>query len=299
MAMAKFNFFSSPNNSSPFKQLWRLFQKNHFALVASWIFIFMLFIAIFGPLISPYSPYVQDQESLLLPPSWNLEGHIQFVFGTDALGRDIFSRILTGISYSFGLAIVAVFLALTIGLLIGTMAGFSKGIRASFLNHILDIALTMPSLLIAIVIVAILGPGIENTFWAVVLAMSPQFIHHVRTEIADLLDKDFVIAYKLDGANKLQTFRYALLPNMFENLVITSTMAISSSVLDIVVLGFIGIGAQSPEPELGSMIADNLDVFYISPWTVMIPGIVLFLCILSTNVVGDGLRHALKERRLQ
>lgn len=297
--MAKFKFFSSPTNSSPLKQLWRLFQKNHFALVSSWILIFMVLVSIFGPLIAPYSPYYQHQDALLAPPSWEMAGHIQFVFGTDALGRDIFSRILVGISYSFGLALIAVLLALTLGFLIGSLAGFSRGVKASTLNHLLDIALTMPSLLIAIVIVAILGPGIENTFWAVVLAMLPQFIHHIRTEIADLLEKDFVIAYRLDGASKFQTFRYALLPNMFENLVIFSAMAVSSSVLDIVVLGFLGIGAQSPEPELGVMIADNLDVFYLNPWTVMLPGIVLFLCIISSNIVGDGLRHALKERRRQ
>jgi len=186
-----------------------------------------------------------------------------------------------GISYSFGLGILAVIVALTFGLLIGTLAGFSKGIRASFLNHILDIALTMPSLLIAVVIVAILGPGIANAFWAVVLAMLPQFIHHIRTDVADMLNKDFVIAYRLDGANSWQVFRFALLPNMIENIVIFSTMAISSAVLDIAVLGFIGIGSQSPEPELGTMIADSLGVFYLSPWAVMLPGITLFLCILS------------------
>ncbi|NVK23803.1 MAG: ABC transporter permease subunit [Gammaproteobacteria bacterium] len=297
--MAKFKIFSTPINSSPLKQLWRAFHQNHFALVASWGLMFMVFIAIFGGLLAPYSPYVQHQDALLMPPAWHDEGNIRFMFGTDALGRDILSRILEGTGYSFGLAIIAVLLALSIGFFIGTIAGFSKGVKASFLNHILDVALTMPSLLIAIVIVAILGPGISNTFWAVVLAMLPQFIHHVRTEISELLDKEFVVAYTLDGANKFQTFRFALLPNMIERLVIFSTMAISSAVLDIVVLGFIGIGAQSPEPELGAMIADNLDVFYLSPWTVMLPGIALFLCILFTNIVGDGLRHALKKRRRQ
>ena len=297
--MAKFKIFSSPINSSPFTQLWRVFKINHFALVASWVLLFMIFIAIFGSLLAPYSPYFQDQDALLIPPSWHIEGHIQFVFGTDALGRDIFSRILTGVSYSFGLAIIAVLLALLLGFLIGAFAGFSKGVKSSVLNHFLDIALTMPSFLIAIVIVAVLGPGIYNTFWAVVLAMLPQFIHHVRSEISDLMDKEFVIAYRLDGANKLQIFQYALLPNMIERLTIFSTMAISSAILNIVILGFIGIGAQSPEPELGVMIANNLDVFYLTPWTVMLPGFVLFLCILSTNIVGDGLRHALKERRGQ
>lgn len=297
--MAKFKLFSPQSNSSPLKQLWGLFQRNHFALVASWVLLAMIIIALFSPVLAPYSPYEQHSDALLVPPSWDAEGKIYYPFGTDALGRDILSRVTMGVSYSFGLGIVAVVMALSIGLLIGTLAGFSRGIKASVLNHILDVALTMPSLLIAIVIVAILGPGLANTFWAVVLAMLPQFIHHVRTEISDLLDKDYVIAFKLDGANKLQLFRYAIMPNMIENLVIFSTMAVSSAVLDIVVLGFIGIGAQSPQPELGVMIADSLDVFYLSPWTVMLPGIFLFLCILSTNIVGDGLRHALKERRIQ
>ncbi|WP_210562210.1 ABC transporter permease subunit [Psychrosphaera aestuarii] len=297
--MAKFRLFSSPSNYSPLKQLWSLFERNHFALVAFWIFLIMLVISVFGPFIAPYSPYQQHPEALLVPPAWEPEGQINYLFGTDGLGRDILSRVLIGISYSFGLAIVAVILALTIGVLIGTLAGFSKGIRASVLNHVLDIALIMPSLLIAIVIVAVLGPGIANTFWAVVLAMLPQFIHHVRTEVADLLNKDFVIAYKLDGANKIQLFQYALLPNLVEGIVIFSAMAISSAILDIVVLGFIGIGAQTPEPELGTMIADSLDVFYLSPWTVMLPGLILFICILSVNIVGDGLRRALKDRRLQ
>ncbi len=297
--MAKFRIFSAPNNASPFRQLWRLFQRNHFSLVASWVFLFFIFVAIFAPIFAPYSPYEQHSNALLIPPAWDLAGKINYPFGTDALGRDIFSRVLLGVGYSFGLAIVAVFLALTLGVLIGLLAGFSKGVRSSILNHLLDVLLTMPSLLIAIVIVAILGPGIANTFWAVVLAMLPQFIHHIRTEVSDLLEKDFVIAYRLDGANNFQIFRYALLPNLIEHLIIFSTMAISSAVLDIVVLGFIGIGAQSPEPELGAMIADSLDVFYLNPWTVMLPGLVLFLCVLSTNIVGDGLRHALKERRVQ
>lgn len=297
--MAKFKWFTAPNNSSPIRQLWRIFQLNHFALVASWIFLFMLFLTVFSPLIAPYSPLQQHPDALLIPPAWNDEGTIAYPFGTDALGRDIFSRVIAGLAYSFGLAIIAVSLSLSIGLLTGTLAGFSRGVRSSILNHFLDVALIMPSLLIAIVIVAVLGSGIGNTFWAVVLAMLPKFTHNIRTQVSDLLNRDFVIAYRLDGATNWQIFVKALLPNMIENIIIFSTMAISAAISDIVVLGFIGIGAQSPEPELGTMIADSLDVFYISPWTVILPGSLLFLCILSTNVVGDGLRNALKQRRVE
>ena len=297
--MGRFKLPSINTDSSPLIQLWWLFQRNHFALVASWVFLFMVAVSILAPIIAPYSPLEQHSDLLFHPPSWHPEGSISHPFGTDSLGRDIFSRTLYGVGYSFGLALIAVAIAVSVGLIIGVFSGFSKGLQASAINNLLDILLIMPSLLIAIVIVAILGTGISNTFWAVVLALLPQFIHQIRIQVSELLTQDFVIAYRLDGANNFQLFRYALLPNMIEKIIITGSMSISSAVLDISILGFIGIGAQSPEPELGTMISDSLGVFYLNPWTVFLPGLILFLCVLSTNIVGDGIALALKQRRLE
>jgi cationic peptide transport system permease protein len=173
----------------------------------------------------------------------------------------------------------------------------SKGVKSSIFNHLLDLALTIPSLLLAIVIVAVLGPGLLNTIWAIMLALLPQFVHGVRNAIAQQLKQDYVTAYRLDGANQRQLLFSVILPNIWEQLVLMGAMALSTAVLDIAALGFLGIGAQSPTAEWGAMIADSLDSIYLAPWTVALPGLLIFITVLAVNLVGDGLRVAMKKRR--
>ena len=146
-------------------------------------------------------------------------------------------------------------------------------------------------------IVAILGPGLANTIWAIMLALLPQFVHGVRNAIQDQLKQDYVVAYRLDGANSWQVLFSVILPNVWEQLILLSTMALSTAILDIAALGFLGLGAQSPTAEWGSMIADSLDSIYLAPWTVALPGLLIFIAVLSVNLVGDGLRVAMKKRR--
>jgi len=232
-----------------------------------------------------------------MPPSWSELGLVQYPFGTDDLGRDMFSRFLVGTRYTFGIAVITVLGALIAGLLLGTLAGMSRGVKSSVFNHILDLALTIPSLLLAIIIVAILGPGLLNTIWAIMLALLPQFVHGVRNAIAEQLNQDYVIAYRLDGANNLQVFRRIILPNIWERLTVTATMALSTAILDIAALGFLGLGAQAPTAEWGAIIADSLDLIYVAPIGVALPGLLIFLAVLSVNLVGDGLRTAVKKRR--
>jgi cationic peptide transport system permease protein len=222
---------------------------------------------------------------------------VKYPLGTDDLGRDLISRLMRGSSYTFGLAILAVIGALAGGLVLGALAGMSKGFKSSTFNHLLDLALTIPSLLLAIVIVAILGPGLANTIWAIMLALLPQFVHGVRNAIQDQLKQDYVVAYRLDGANSWQILFSVILPNVWEQLILLSTMALSTAILDIAALGFLGLGAQSPTAEWGSMIADSLDSIYLAPWTVALPGLLIFIAVLSVNLVGDGLRVAMKKRR--
>ncbi|WP_199611521.1 ABC transporter permease subunit [Flocculibacter collagenilyticus] len=295
--MAKFKLYYEEYNLSPFEQLWNNFKKNHLALLGLWCFTLLLLIAIWAPVISPYDPNANNSDILLMPPSWVVNGQVNYLFGTDDLGRDIFSRLLVGTSYTFGLSILSVLCAMIIGLILGSLAGLSKGVKSSFLNHILDIALSIPSLLIAIIIVAILGPGLLNTVWAVILALLPQFIHSIRNSVQEELQKDYVTAYKMDGASPLKVLFVGIFPNIFETLVIVATMAISSAILDITALGFLGLGAHPPLSEWGAMLADSLDLLSIAPWTVALPGIMIFISVFSTNLVGDGLRDALKRRR--
>jgi cationic peptide transport system permease protein len=296
--MARFRLLADEHQArSPLWQLWREFARQHSAVAGLALFSAFFVLAIIAPLLTPHAPYLQNDNLLLLPPSWSELGLVQYPFGTDDLGRDMFSRFLVGTRYTFGIAVITVLGALIAGLLLGTLAGMSRGVKSSVFNHILDLALTIPSLLLAIIIVAILGPGLLNTIWAIMLALLPQFVHGVRNAIAEQLNQDYVIAYRLDGANNLQVFRRIILPNIWERLTVTATMALSTAILDIAALGFLGLGAQAPTAEWGAIIADSLDLIYVAPIGVALPGLLIFLAVLSVNLVGDGLRTAVKKRR--
>ncbi|MFT4927913.1 MAG: cationic peptide transport system permease protein [Phenylobacterium sp.] len=294
--MAKFDIYFEDRNTSPMQRLWLLFKERHPARIGLWLFLSLLVLAILAPLISPYSPYFHNQTALLMPPAWSSAGHVDYMLGTDDLGRDILSRLMNGARLTFGLSIISVLVALFVGLFIGALAGMSSGVKSSFLNHLLDLALSIPSLLIAIIIVAILGPGLANTVWAIILSSLPLFIHATSNAVSDELKKDYAIAYRLDGASRYQVLVHAILPNIFESLIIVATMALSNAILDIAALGFLRLGAQAPSSEWGAMLAESLDLLYIAPWTVALPGILIFISVLSTNLVGDGLSSAFKRR---
>jgi cationic peptide transport system permease protein len=282
---------------SPKVQLWREFSRQHSAMAGLIIFCAFTIVSIIAPLLLLNDPYQQMDTLLLVPPSWSDQGLIHYPFGTDDLGRDLFSRMIIGTRYTFGVAIITVLGSLIMGLILGALAGMSKGVKSSVLNHILDLALTIPSLLLAIIIVAILGPGLINTTWAIMLALLPQFVHGIRNAIASQLNEDYVTAYRLDGANNWQVFKRIILPNTWEQLTLMASMALSTAILDIAALGFLGLGAQSPTAEWGTMIADSLDLIYLAPTSIAIPGLLIFLAVLSVNLVGDGLRTAIKKRR--
>lgn len=295
--MKKLRLYYEEYNKKPYQLLWRHFVPQHFALFGLIILSVLVLLAVISPFVSPHDPYLQNSELLLLPPSWQGNGLVSYPFGTDDLGRDLMSRLMLGASYSFGLAILAVLGSMLIGLLLGALAGMTRGVQSSIFNHLLDLALTIPSLLLAIVIVAVLGPGLMNTIWAIMLALLPQFVHGVGNAIQQQLKQDYVIAYRLDGANNWQILWSVVLPNLWEPVSLLFTMALSTAILDIAALGFLGLGAQAPTPEWGSMVADALDSIYLAPWTVALPGLLIFITVVSINLVGDGLRKAMKKRR--
>lgn len=295
--MRRFRLYLDENNSSPLAQLWRHFSRQHAAVAGLVLFLSFVLISLLAPLLAPHDPYQQAENLLLLPPSWADGGLVQYPFGTDDLGRDILSRLLKGTSYTFGIAMLTVMGALMAGLALGALAGMSKGVKSSVFNHVLDLALTIPSLLLAIIIVAILGPGLWNTTWAIMLALLPQFVHGVRNAIDEQLKQDYVIAYRLDGANDWQVLTRLIIPNSWEKLTVLATMALSTAILDIAALGFLGLGAQAPTAEWGAMISDSLDLIYLAPASVAIPGLLIFAAVLSINLLGDGLRKAIQLRR--
>lgn len=295
--MAKFDWLHSRTEHGPLYQLWASFRQQHVAVFGLILFCFFALVSLLAPMLTPFDPYLQNPDALLLPPSWDEQGQVRYLLGTDDLGRDVLSRLIKGASYTFGIAIITVLGAMLIGLLLGVLAGMSKGFRASAFNHVLDLALTIPSLLLAIIIVAILGPGLLNTIWAIMLALLPQFVHGIRNAIQQQLEQDYVIAYRLDGANQWQILRYVIFPNIWEQLTILFSMALSTAILDIAALGFLGLGAQAPAAEWGVMVADALDLIYLAPWSIALPGLLIFVAVLSVNLVSDGLRTAIRKRQ--
>jgi cationic peptide transport system permease protein len=282
---------------SPFMQLWQVFRKTPAAMVGLSCFVFLIILAVFAPILAPYSPIDGQLDMILLPPAWHEDGNISYLLGTDELGRDMLSRLMYGTSLTFGLSFIVVIISLIVGVLIGSLSALTTGIKSSFLNHFLDVILSIPSLLLAIIIVAILGPGISNTVWAVVIVLIPQFVHITRYAVKEESRKDYVLASRLDGASPFRLLYYSIFPNIVDRIMSQATLAQSAAILDIATLGFLGLGAQIPLPEWGATLANGLDLFYIAPWTVYFPGLAILFAVIATNLVGEGIRHALKLRK--
>lgn len=292
--MAREKIYLEEEFPSPLIRLWTNFKQSPIVMAGFSCFVFLTVLAIFSPILTPHSSVENHLNHLLLPPSWHADGNISYLFGTDDLGRDIFSRLIHGTSLTFGLSFLVVLLSLVIGVVIGCFSALTKGVKSSFLNHFLDVILSIPSLLLAIIIVAILGPGLENTLWAIVMVLIPQFIHVTRNAVKEEFTKDYVLASRLDGASSLRILSYSIFPNILEKIISYATLAQSAAILDIAALGFLGLGAPIPMPEWGAMLASGIDLFYIAPWTVYLPGLAILFSVIATNLMGEGMRHALR-----
>jgi len=295
--MAREKIYQEEEFPSPLMQLWFNFRQKPVIMLGFGCVFFLTMLAIFAPILTPYPSTQNHLNNLLLPPAWNNDGNVSFLLGTDKLGRDMLSRLMHGASFTFGLSFIVVIISSILGVIIGSLSALTSGIKSSFLNHFLDVVLSIPSLLLAIVIVAILGPGLNNTVWAIVIVLIPQFIHVTRNEVKQEFTKDYVLASRLDGASSLRILRYSIFPNIVEKIISQATLAQSAAILDIAALGFLGLGAPIPMPEWGAMLSDGIDLFYIAPWTVYLPGIAILFSVVATNLVGEGMRHALKLRK--
>ena len=297
--MPDVNLYDDEFHPSPWQSTWREFKQSHIALVGLTTLSFFVVLAILGPILTPYAPDLQNTTALLLPPAWHDNGSVLHLLGTDVLGRDMLSRVIYGIQVTFGGAVGAVLFALIIGTAFGVIAGMTSGVRSSILNHVLDTFMVIPSLLIAIIIVAILGVGLSNAVLAIGLALIPRFVHATRNFIKEEFNKDYIKTARLDGASSVQIYFKNILPNMIDVIIVQGTLAISVAILDIAALGFLNLGAQTLLPELGVMISEGLPTAYLAPWNILLPGLSIFLMVISINVVGDGLRSALRNRMSQ
>jgi len=281
---------------SPAVELWRDFRRNRGAVIGLVIVGLLVFIAIFADLIAPYSPSEQYRDAFLRPPSWlPRDGH-RFLLGTDPVGRDILSRLIHGTRLDLLIGLVSVGLSMSVGVLLGLVAGFFRGMIEVFIMRLMDIMLALPSLLLAVAIVAILGPGLMNAMYAIAIVMLPHFVRLTRASVISELAKDYVQASRIAGAGPLRLMFSTVLPNCAAPLIVQGTLGFSSSILDAAALGFLGLGAQPPTPEWGSMLSSATEYIQSAWWVVTLPGLAILVSVLAFNLMGDGLRDALDPK---
>ena len=280
---------------SPVTQTWNAYKESPLAMIGFWGMVVLLLVVVAGPTIISQDPFQQHANTLLQPPSWSIRGSIDHFLGTDDLGRDVLARLVYGARLTVGSAIVATFIAMIFGCAIGVLAGMSKGLKSSILHHMFDILLNITSLLLALVLVALMGASLSNAILAMTLVLLPQFIHSTYNAVSTEMQKEYIVAVRLDGSPPLRILRLAILPNIADTVVAQTTRALSTSILDISAICFLGLGAQAPQPEWGAMLADGMDLIYIGAWTVTLPGLAIMFSVLATNLVGDGLRRALHK----
>lgn len=285
--------YSEKQPPGALRTVWRKFYADTTAMISLYGCGGLVLLCVLGRLLAPYGLDQQFLGYQLLPPSWSRYGEVSFFLGTDDLGRDLLSRLLSGAAPTVGGAFVVTLAATLCGLLLGVIAGATHGLRSAVLNHILDTLLSIPSLLLAIIVVAFAGPHLMHAMFAVWLALLPRMVRSIYSLVHDELEKEYVVAARLDGASTLNILWFAVLPNMAAGLVTEVTRALSMAILDIAALGFLDLGAQLPSPEWGAMLGNALELIYVAPWTVMLPGAAIMISVLLVNLLGDGLRRAI------
>ncbi|OWO93875.1 dipeptide ABC transporter permease DppC [Rhizobium esperanzae] len=281
---------------SALAEFWHYFSRNKGAVIGLVVFVIILVVAIFAPVFAPHAPNEQNREVLLAVPAWMEGGHASFPLGTDAVGRDILSRLIYGARFSLFIGVVVVTLSVICGVLIGLVAGYFRGRIDTAIMRLMDIILAFPSLLLALVLVAVLGPGLTNAMIAISLVNQPHFVRLTRASVISEREKEYVIASRVAGAGTLRLMFKTILPNCLGPLIVQATLAFSAAILDAAALGFLGMGAQPPTPEWGTMLAESREFISRAWWVVTFPGLAILVTVLAINLMGDGLRDALDPK---
>ncbi len=278
------------------REFWYYFRENRGAVFGLWVFVAFVAVALFAPLIAPHDPTQQFRDHLLQPPFWQDGGSLAYALGTDALGRDMLSRLIHGARYSFYVGIVVVTIAASGGIVIGLLAGFAPRWADALIMRVMDIILAFPSLLLALVLVAILGPSLTNAMIAIAIVLQPHYVRLTRASVMSERSKDYVTAAKVAGAGTARLMFITVLPNCLSPIIVQGALSFSTAILDAAALGFLGMGAQPPTPEWGTMLAEAREFILRAWWVVTFPGLAILITVLAINLMGDGLRDALDPK---
>ena len=278
------------------KEFWSYFSENRGAVFGLFFFICVVFIAVFANFIAPHSATEQFRDAFLQPPFWQEGGDLRFLLGTDAVGRDMLSRLIYGSRYSLFIGCIVVSVSLVVGVMLGLCAGFFRGKVDSAIMRVMDVVLAFPSLLLALVLVAILGPSLINAMIAIAIVQQPHYVRLTRAAVLGEMTKDYVTAARVIGVGTLRLMFVTILPNCMAPLIVQAALSFSSAILDAAALGFLGMGAQPPTPEWGTMLAEAREFILRAWWVVTFPGVAILTTVLAINLMGDGLRDALDPK---
>ncbi|ONK21531.1 glutathione ABC transporter permease [Bacillus sp. VT-16-64] len=275
---------------TPFMAFWRKFKKQRLAMIAGGFIVLLFVIALIGPVIAPYSSTEPDYENILSSPSF------KHLAGTDAFGRDIFSRIIEGTRISLFVGLSSVFVGAVIGTVLGLVSGFYGGWIDSIIMRFCDVLFAFPGILLAIGIIAILGPGLENVIIAVAIFGIPTFARIVRSSTLSIKETVYVESARSIGAPARRIIWKHIFPGTVSSIIVYFTMRIGTSILTAASLSFLGLGAQPPSPEWGAMLSSGRDFLNTAPHVTFFPGFAIFITVLAFNLLGDGLRDALDPK---
>ncbi|MCS7287283.1 MAG: ABC transporter permease [Anaerolineae bacterium] len=279
-----------PAQTSLFRDALRRLFRNKLAIIGMVLLGIFVFCAIFAPWIAPYDPLAQDITRRREPPSW------KHPFGIDEVGRDLLSRVIYGARVSLSVGVASVSLAIIVGTLIGAASGYAGGWVDNIVMRVMDIMLAFPSLLLAIAIVAILGPGLLNMLYAIAFVSIPVYARIVRASVLAAKETDYVLAARAIGCSSSRILFRHIMPNCLTPIIVQGTLGIATAILDAAGLSFLGLGAQPPTPEWGAMLGQGRGSVFTAPHVVIFPGLAIMLTVLGFNLLGDGLRDALDPR---
>jgi dipeptide transport system permease protein len=285
-----------PREASAWREFWQAYTQSRGAMIGLTLVIALILLAIFADVVSPHPPNEQYRDFTLAPPAWHDGGTSAFILGTDPVGRDMLSRLIHGTRLSLLIGFVSVAISLSLGVVLGLLAGYFRGLVETTIMRLMDVMLALPSLLLAIAVVAILGPGLINAMYAIAIVLLPHYVRLTRAAVLAEAGKEYVASSRIAGAGAIRLMFSTILPNCVAPLIVQATLGFSNAILDAAALGFLGLGAQPPTPEWGSMLAGALEFIQRASWVVTFPGLAILITVLAFNLMGDGLRDALDPK---
>jgi dipeptide transport system permease protein len=271
------------------------FRENRGAMIGLFVLALIVLAAIFADVIAPHSPTEQFREFVRAKPVW-AGGTWSFPLGTDGDGRDMLSRLIFGARISLFIGVSVMVFAFVIGVALGLFAAMAGSIVDVVVTRVMDVIMATPSLVLAVVIVAIFGPSLTNTIVAVTVVGLPRYVRVARAAALGELPRDYVAAARVAGVGPLRLALTAVLPNSLAPLIVQAALGVSDAILEAAALGFLGLGAQPPTPEWGAMLADSREFIRSDPWIVALPGLAILITVVAINLTGDGLRDALDPK---